>query len=244
MLERFRLMLRLEEKEGLKKKLVKHIAITTEGIEFWAKKNNKTLEQSYKKSFVIIRDIISLIIRSNIPLITFYISPKEIKRDESFNIFVDELVSFLNNMKGSELLHKNKAKVSALGKWYDMPGKAVEAVKSIIDETKDYDCFFLNFCINYEGQEEIADACRLIARQIKADKIDVDSITKETIKENIYSSYFLPPDLIINNGLQRNNSGLLLWDSIYSEMHFTGKPFPDFTKQDFLNIIKKYYTSK
>ena len=85
--------------------------------------------------------------------------------------------------------------------------------KQVIESTKDYDFFFTNFCINYSGHDEIVDACRLIARQVKAGKIDPNSISRETIKENLYSSYFIPPDLIIKNG-KATISGLLLWDSV------------------------------
>jgi undecaprenyl pyrophosphate synthase len=39
-----------------------------------------------------------------------------------------------------------------------LPQHTVDAVKKILDETKDYDCYFLNFCLHYDGQEEIVDA--------------------------------------------------------------------------------------
>jgi len=164
--------------------------------------------------------------------------PEELKNEEKFSAFLDKFIEFFNFLKLHALVHENKIKITAIGKWYDLPGRAVDSIKDLVDETKDYDTFFLNFCINYDGQEEIVDACKLIARQIKADKLDVDAINKEVIKENIYSSYFLPPDLIIKNGLRKRTSGFMLWDSSDSEIYFTGKRFPEFTKTDFLNIVK------
>ena len=72
---------------------------------------------------------------------------------------------------------------------------------------------------------------RLIARRITAGKMEVDGITKESIKENLYSSYFTPPDMIIE--CSRKYSGLLLWDSRKSLIYFTHKLWLDFDKSDF-----------
>ena len=127
-----------------------------------------------------------------------------------------------------------------MGKWYDIPGRAVDSIKSAIEETKDYDEFFLNFCVNYDGQEEIVDACKLVCRQVKAGKLEVESITKELIKENLYSSYYLPPDLIIKSGKKRSTCGFLLWDSAYSEIYFMDKYFPECKITDFLKAIDMY----
>jgi len=240
MLERFKLLLRLEEKEGIKKSSLKHIAVTTHGMETWAENNKKEKQETYQKCFSVIKEIIESGVKANIPILTIYVLPEKLKEEEAYSIFLDELVSFLNNLKDSGIVHDNKMKVSALGKWYDIPGRAVEAIKSIIEETKDYDSFFLNFCINYDGQEEIVDAAKLIARKVKADKLDIEHISKNAIKESIYSSYFLPPNLIIKNGLRKRTSGLLLWDSQYAEIYFTEKLFPDFTKADFAKAIADY----
>lgn len=242
MLERFKLLLKLEEKDS-NRFSIKHLAVTTHGIEKWSEKNKKTIEEAYKKSFKIINMIIHEQVNNNIPILTIYLLPEELKQEEYYGLFLDALINFINQLKDSDIIHKNKIKVSTLGKWYDIPGRAVDMIKKLLDNTKDYDSFFLNLCINYNGQEEIVDACRLIARQVKAEKIEIDNITKDTVKENIYSSYFLPPDIIIKNG-KRKSSGLLLWDSVYSETFFTEKYFPDFEKSDMKRVIDRFNSQK
>ena len=138
---------------------------------------------------------------------------------------------FFDGISNSPVIQNNKVKVSIFGKWYNLPGKAVESIKKIIEGTKDYDGFFVNFCINYYGQEEIVDACKLIAKQVELGKIDSEMITKDTIKENIYSSYFLAPDIILIYG-ERKMTGLLLWDSANSRIEFAGKSFMEFDEKD------------
>ena len=244
MLERFKLMLKLREKEGKPKKAIMHLAITMHGMERWSEQKKAAIGETYKKSFSILKEVIELQIKNNIPILTIYVLPEQLKKEEEFPVFLDELIAFLDSIKKSSLLHENRIKISALGKWYDIPGRAVEVVKATLEETKDYDRFFVNLCINYNGREEIVDACRMLGRQIKAGKLDVDAITKETIKENIYSSYFLPPDLLIKNGKIIQTTTYLLWDVPYAIIYFTQKYFPEFTKSDFSKAIEFYSENK
>ena len=229
-------------KEGFFKiKIPRHIAITMDGIEAWALKNRVTLEEANKRSFLILKSAIKSQVALNIPLMTFYmLSESANKESESYDIFLNHINSFFEEICKSELVIENKIKISVLGKWYHLPGRVVETIKKVIDETKDYDSFFLNFCINYDGQEEIVDALKLIARQIKAGKTDPELIDKDFVKENLYSSYFLPPDLIIKNGSRKETSDILLWDSVKSKIYFTNKNWPDFDKTEFMDGIKDY----
>jgi len=240
LLEKFRDLITREKTEGIKPKTPKHVAVTTDGIIKWAKLNKIPPEETYKKSNLLIRSTIKTQVKLNIPILTIYLLPSDLKEHEYFSVVIDSIIELFKELSGSETINKNMIKISVLGKWYDLPGRAVEIIKSAIDETKDYDHFFLNFCINYDGHEEIVDACKLIARQIKADKIDVDAIDKDIVKENIYSSYFLPPDLIIKNGKKNVISGLLLWDSINAKIFFTEKLWPDFGKSDFIKALEIY----
>ena len=57
MLERFKLLLRLEEKEGKPKRALRHLALTTHGMEAYAEEKKKELNEVYKDSFKIIKDI-------------------------------------------------------------------------------------------------------------------------------------------------------------------------------------------
>jgi len=240
MLERFKLLLKLQEKEGEPKKIIRHVAITMHGMELWSEQKKTEIKETYKNSFAMLKEIIEMQVKDNIPILSIYVLPEQLKKEEQFPVFLDELIDFLNSLKSSSLVHQNKVKISALGKWYDIPGRAVDAIKQALTETKDYDTFFVNLCINYNGREEIADACRIIARQIKAGKLDVDAINKNIIKENLYSSYFLPPDLIIKNGKIKQMTTFLLWDRPYARIYFTEKYFPDFTKSDFAKAVEFY----
>ena len=126
-----------------------------------------------------------------------------------------------------EKIHSEKMKINVFGKWYDLAWRVVEEIKNLINETKDYDGFFLNFCIMYDGQEEIVDACKLLAKQSQIEKISPYQINKMDIKENLYTSAFMPPAKILVTGDKKKLNGFLLWDSKKANIIFLDKEFDD-----------------
>jgi undecaprenyl diphosphate synthase len=217
-----------------KLRIPKHIAVTIDGMLAWQKRNKS--KDRFLKRDEVIRELVEQQVDLAIPILTLSLYPEN--RGDS-----DELTSLkalFASLKRNRLVHANQIKVSVLGKWYDLPGSLVEEIKDLIDETKSYDRFFLNFCVNYDGQEEIVDACKLICRRVVAGRMDISSISRESVKDNLYSSYFLPPDLLIKTGERRTWSTLLLWDCATAHYFHTGRPFNDLTSSDIGRAIAEY----
>jgi len=218
----------------------KHIAISLDDISDWCRKNNANIRDACSRYFGLLGKLIEMQAKSNIPIFTIYLLSDKIEKSaDDYSIFSDYIVDFFNALPNSEIVSTNKMKISIFGKWYNLPGKKVESLKKAIEDTKEYDNFYLNFCLNYDGQEEIVDACKLIAKQVELRKIDPEMITKESIKENIYSSYFLPPDVVLIYG-ERKLAGLLLWDTAHSKVEFADKSFMEFEEEDIEAITATY----
>ena len=146
----------------------------------------------------------------------------------------DKLNRIIALISSWEKIHSEKIKVNFFGKWYDLAWRVVGEIKNLIDETKDYDGFFLNLCIAYDGQEEIVDACRLLAKQAKIEKISPDNISKTDIKDNIYTSAFMPPQKIFILGGRKSIGGFLLWDSEKADIIFLDKHFDNINTEEIL----------
>lgn len=214
-----------------------HIALTVNGIPKWAKDNKRPIEEAYEKAFFNLTSIFKTMIDNKIRILTIYFMPKFRKEDKDL---INASVKFMKDLFNNSLINENQVKVSVFGKWYDLPNDLVEPIKNIISETKDYDNFFINFCMNYSGRDEIVDSCKLIAMKIKANKLDPEAITKNMIKENLYTSYFVPPDMIIKTGIKRKLFGFLLWETAHSDIYFANKLFPDFASTDFLKAVQSW----
>ena len=211
--------------------LPKHIAITA-----LQSVPSEDFDKFVAGSWDNLSETIKICAKLNIPILTIYLkSLQELKSRE-----VDYLVAVFQKLRAWEDLEKKQIKVSVLGKWYDTPSRLVEEIKKVIEKTKDYDRFFVNLCIQYDGQEEIADACRLLARQVKIGKLEPEKIDLALIKENLYSSYFIPPELIIMTGGSPTTRGLLLWDSRRTRFYYVNKPWRELTRQDLLEGLELY----
>ncbi len=222
----------------------KHIALTVGGLGRWANKTGSDNKQAHTEAFFRVKEIIRYQLCFDIPIITLYMINSRITQAKDYTEMMDALAEFFKDLLTNNDIFKNKIKVSILGKWYDLPSRVVEPIKRIIDETKDYDSFFLNLCINYDGKEEIVDACKIIVRKALREKVEIDSINEELIKDNIYSSYFLPPDLIVKTGTGKRLHGFLLWDSTHSLVYFSDIVWNEFKEKDFINSIKYYQENR
>ena len=214
-----------------------HIAISLDDISDWCSSKDMDIDEGFQLFLGNLNKLLELQTDIKIPIITVYLLPENADKSADFLAFSDCISDFFNNLSANPLITDNKIKISVFGKWYKLPGKTIESLKNIIESTKDYDVFFANFCVNYDGQEEIVDACKLIAKQAEIGKINAEMITKSSIKENIYSSYFMPPDVILIYG-ERKLSALLLWDSVDSNVVFADKSFMEFDGKDINKFIE------
>lgn len=218
---------------------IKHAAITMEASKedlSYAAAHKAAVDDMYSQRNKTMHWLIDAQAKLDIPILTIHLLPCGFKEPELFPAVIDSLVSLFTELSINPAINKQQVKVSVLGKWYDLPAKLIDAIRQVTDATKDFDRFFLNLCINYSGQEEIVDACRLVLRKAVMERIDPAAISRQDIKENIYSSYFIPPQLIIKNG-DKKLGELLLWDSAGASIYFTGKPWQEFNQKDLMAAL-------
>jgi undecaprenyl diphosphate synthase len=219
-------------------KMPKHVAFTIAGNSLWAQKNGMSVEEGYRACFSTIKEMIEVQIKESIPVFTFLLIPKDFPKHESFRAYSREAVHFFKNLLLNDAIFKNQVKISFWGRWYDLSDDMVEVMKKVATETKNFDKFFVNFCVNYDGQDEIVDAVKIVLRKCISERLSYEDVTKDTIKENLSSSYFLPPDVIIATGGRKETAGLLLWDSSHSKIVLSNKLWPEFDRNEFCCALK------
>jgi len=207
-----------------------HIAINTGEIKEWAEDNKKELSEAVKKHLSLLDELVNLQLKHKNRVLTINLSEHE--------SMLSDLKDFFNHLLNDERIHNNQIRVFIIGQWFELDSELTDIFKELMDKTKNYDQFFLNFCINYDGQEEVLGAIRLIVRKILADKLREDELSTEVIKENVYTSYFPPPQLIIETNWKY--SGLLLWDSKGALIYFTKRPWLQFEKRYYEKAIRFY----
>lgn len=219
-----------------------HVAIIPDGNRRWASNERKKSWEGHRKGAQNVKDIIKASYDLKIKCLTFYAFSMEnlVKRPPKEREFLYQLFEKnFNELADAKEIHENEVKVNFFGRIPLLPKKVRDAVSNVIGKTKHYSKFFLNFCLAYDGRDEIVDAVKkIIKKGIPTDKID-----RNTIKENIYTNEVPAPDLIIRTGMKGGEcrlSGYLLWDSSYSEFYFTDKFWPEFSERKFKSIIRGF----
>ena len=87
--------------------------------------------------------------------------------------------------------------------------------------------------LNYGSRQEIL---RSIKNVIKK-KININ---EKNITNNLYTKNIPDPEILIRTGDTNRISNFLMWQSIYTEIFFIKKLWPDFNQNDFNKIINKF----
>ncbi|MBN2052601.1 undecaprenyl diphosphate synthase family protein [Candidatus Woesearchaeota archaeon] len=212
------------------KKVPIHIAINTGSVKAWAAEEEKDYTQAVKKHLELLDELVDLQLKHENRVLTVNLT--------EYEGMITDLKEFFNHLINDERIHANQVRVFIIGRWYEIDSELSDVLKQLVEKTKGYDKFFLNFCINYDGQDEMLGAIRLIVRKILADKLKEEELTPAVMKENIYTSFFPPPELIIEPGLKY--SGILLWDVKGALIYFTNEHWMLFDKKEFEKALVFY----
>ena len=135
---------------------------------------------------------------------------------------------------------KNNIKVKFLGDTKPLPKDILLQMKKLERDTKKNNGFFLNIALNYGGRNEIIRSTKKIATDLQLDKISIDDINETLFSSYLDTSGQKDPDLIIRTAGEMRLSNFLLWQSVYSELYFSNKMWPEFTTQDFEMAVNSF----
>ena len=141
-------------------------------------------------------------------------------------------------------IHSRRICVRAVGQLELLPQSTLAAVRTAEAATKSYDGMYLTIAAAYGGQQEITDAVQLLLREQLAAGMTfeqaIEQVKPDAIGPYLYSPDLPDPDLIIRTSGEIRLSGFLLWQSAYSEFHFTDVFWPEFRRIDFLRAIRAF----
>jgi len=154
--------------------------------------------------------------------------------DYLMNLFRKEF----ENLKLDKRIHEDKIKLNFIGRISMFPKDIQEKMQYLMKMTKNYNNFIINFAMAYGGRQEVIDAVKKIAQQIKDNKLDINQINEETFSDNLYMKD--EPELCIRTGGEIRTSNFLIWQGNYTEWIFVPKMWPEFDKSDFIACIEEY----
>ena len=223
-----------------KNSMPKHIAIIMDGNRRWAKAKGKPASFGHKEGAKTLEKIVRYANKIGLGYITVYaFSTENWKRTEDE---VKALMLLLQNYLDdySKRADTENIRVKILGDISALSEGMQKSIINCMERTKDNTGVTFNIALNYGGRNEILKAIKEIAKEVKEGKIDVDDIEEETISEHLYTKNEPDPDLVIRTSGELRLSNFLTWQSVYSELLFVQKNWPDFEEEDLDKAIVEY----
>ena len=137
-------------------------------------------------------------------------------------------------------LIKNNVRLTTIGDMSRMPEFAASRLNKCMEDTSHCSGLVLCLALSYSSRWEIVEACRQLAQEAASGAVNPDDIDDEMLSAHMATREMPDPDLLIRTGGDLRVSNYLLWQIAYSELYFTSKYWPDFTKEDFVDAIADY----
>ena len=212
---------------------IKHIAIIMDGNGRWGIKNRGSRNKGHSEGLKTIENIITESLKQEIRYLTLYtFSTENWKRPKQEITFLFKIFeNFL--LKKTINLVQNGIKFNVIGNKKKISKKLQKIINDSEKRTQFNNKLQINVALNYGSKDEIINACKTL---IKKNKV----ITEKNINDNLYTKKIPNPDILIRTGNTNRLSNFLLWQIAYTEIFFIKKFWPEFSKDDYKRILKKF----
>ncbi len=217
-----------------------HVAIIMDGNGRWALSLGKNRTYGHYIGSKVVDEITKAASGIGIKYLTLYtFSTENWKRPKPEIRFIISLLNIY--LKGAErLFRENNIKFNFIGNIKAFPEKTQYILQSVTRKTKHNETMTLTLALNYGSRLEITRACKKIAEDVKEGKLLIADISEGTINNYLYTKGMPDVDLLIRTGREKRISNFLLWKASYAEFVFLDKYWPEFTKFDFIKVIKEF----
>ena len=217
-------------------RLPTHVAIVPDGNGRGAEKRGLPRLAGHREGVLNMMRMIQYINEYPIKYVTFYgFSTENWQRPEPevkglFNLvegFVD---------KQLQKIHEKNIKIRHIGRLEGLPKSLQNTIQKAVSLTADNTGMTLGIAWNYGGRAEIVDAIT----KLMADPNKPQHLDEKSFGRYLYTDDMPDVDLLIRTANEMRLSNFLLWQTAYSEYHFTDVLWPDFGKKDIEQALLEY----
>lgn len=214
-----------------------HVAIIPDGNRRWAKEQGLQATQGYRevakkglKEQSQLSQLIQKARKLDIKTLSLWVFSTENwsrpqEEQETLFSLLEENISTLK-----ESLLKAQTKFVWLGR-RDRVKKSIREKLTELEKQHNKGEFIFQLCFDYGGRDEIL---RAVNKAVQSQ----EKQTIETFSELLDSKD--EPDIIIRTSGEMRLSGFMPWQSVYAELFFLEKHFPDFMPEDLEAVIKEF----
>ena len=221
-------------------RIPRHVAIIMDGNGRWAKQHGHERSFGHENGVSTVRQVTEIASEVGVEYLTLYTFSTE-----NWNRPQEEVDALMNLIVVSIAqqtpdLIKNNVRLTAIGDMSRMPEFAASRLAKCMEDTSHCTGLVLCLALSYSSRWEIVEACRQLAREVASGQMKAEDIDDMALSARMATREMPDPDLLIRTGGDLRVSNYLLWQIAYSELYFTSKYWPDFTKEDFVEAIADY----
>ena len=164
---------------------------------------------------------------------------------ENWNRPEDEVTTLMRLLEESiyrelpELMERN-VRLRVIGRDSGVPHPVRRGIDHVVDATKANTGLTVQMAFNYGGREELLDACRALARRVRAGELEPEDIDDAQVSGALYTDGIPDPDLLIRTSGEMRISNFLLWQIAYTELWITKTLWPDFGAADLYRAVAEF----
>lgn len=220
--------------------LPRHVAIIMDGNGRWADQNHVSTISGHRAGAEAARKIVRHAATRGIPWLTLYaFSAENWLRPQGW---IDDLMGILRHTLKNQVqeLADNGVRLKVIGDQAKLPPDIVDLIEKSEEKTASNNRLTLIMALSYGSRDEIVNATKKVAEQVKVGHLKVEDITVGTISHHLYTAGIPDPDLLIRTSGEKRISNFLLWQMAYTEFVFSPTLWPDFSADDFDQALETY----
>jgi tritrans,polycis-undecaprenyl-diphosphate synthase [geranylgeranyl-diphosphate specific] len=220
----------------------KHLGIITDGNRRYALSHGLLIPQGHARGRDTVEKLLDWCLEIDIRILTVYaLSTENLRRPpDEVEALMDIFAQAFREIKTDERVHKNGIRVRAFGNLGLLRKDVAEAIHDAEEATASYSNYRFNVAIAYGGRQELLEAIRSIASEVKEGRMQPSEIDSATVSRRLYTADLPDPDLIFRTSGEERISNFLLWQSAYAELYFADVLWPGLSRLDFFRAIRAF----
>ncbi|MFT4048388.1 MAG: polyprenyl diphosphate synthase [Solirubrobacterales bacterium] len=207
----------------------RNVAIIMDGNARWAERRGLPVLDGHREGAQALKRTVKDAVRHELSELTVYaFSTENWSRPDDE---VSGLMKMFAELIRSETpeLKEQGVRMQFIGRRQGLSAELRDMMDWATTETAEQDRLKLYVAFNYGGRAEIVDAAR-----------HFDGETEEEFQALLYAPDMTDPELVIRTSGEHRLSNYLIWQTAYSELHFTDVLWPDFGEEELVAALREF----
>lgn len=225
-------------------RLPNHVAVIMDGNGRWAQNRGWPRFVGHQRGVDALKDLLRCCRDWGVRALTAYaFSTENWGRPQEEVNFLMTLFERVLRQELKEMMAEN-VQIRFVGNLKALPLSLHAEIKHSMETTRDNRGIKFTVATNYGGRQEIIQACRAIAVEVREGKLEPDDIDEALFEKHLYTAGLSHPDLLIRTSGEMRISNFLLWQMAYAEIYVTDTFWPDFDRSEFHQALRSYQQRK